>query len=127
MRDIKFRGKRVDNGEWVYGFWGNRPDGANFICPFDNYDSYAVMPETVGQFISLCDADDVAIYDGDFIKHNDNTFEIKWSSNKFCYVARAYNTGMNWRDLEWVSRCKKYIKIAGNKFDNSELISNGKN
>jgi len=70
MREIKFRGKRIDNGEWVYGYYA-------FACRYD--DSFRrhwiypksgnveeVDPETVGQFIVNEDGND--IFEGDKIQ-----------------------------------------------------------
>ena len=51
MRDIIFRGKRVDYNDWVYG---NRihDDVINRDCYLGRY---AVLPETIGQFTGICD------------------------------------------------------------------------
>ncbi len=56
MREIKFRGKRVDNGEWVYGYYytqiithaGNRKSRDHFMRTEQNI-RYEVDPDTVGQ------------------------------------------------------------------------------
>lgn len=69
--NYKFRGKRIDNGEWVYGFYVQSEDEI-YICNFGGYDerygignhgeykllnkSYKVIPETVGQFTGMNDS-----------------------------------------------------------------------
>ena len=69
MRDIIFRGKRVDNGEWVEGYYAVIIDDYNgeeecAIFPLQNtringdgaIDNYCfVVPETVGQYTGLTD------------------------------------------------------------------------
>ena len=67
MREIKFRGKRVDNGEWVYGYYVihdmciGKHDFRNLIlCNNQMSDMFPVIPESVGQFTGLAD-----IYGGD--------------------------------------------------------------
>lgn len=83
-RIIKFRGKRVGSGEWVYGFYVYRPDGKHLIYwqPFEessNNTYHEVIPETVGQFTGLKDKNEVDVYDGDVTNYG----IIGWNNINF--------------------------------------------
>jgi len=69
MRDIKFRGKRIDNGEWVYGNYVNDNQGHFITLPLETaHRLVRVNPATVGQFIGLHDKAGILIYEGDIVQ-----------------------------------------------------------
>ena len=123
MRKILFRGKRKDNGEWVYGFYvclnGKEhriyTGYAETDCDDFYPDIYSVMPETVGQFSWLTDTDRNRVYDGDIVR--------VWSSNIVgeCLSAIAVVKFDDYELMRFLD-CSNEIMVIGNIHDNPELL-----
>lgn len=74
MREIRFRGKRVDNNEWVYGYYVHTEHLGVGAHIFKNMiEKVQVIPETVGQFTEYVDRNGNSIFEGDIL-------ERKWKS-----------------------------------------------
>lgn len=70
MREILFRGKRKDNGEWIYGdlvHWWGRHNTKPDIQIYNNVKRFNVIPETVGQYTGLT-TNGTKIFEGDILK-----------------------------------------------------------
>ena len=123
MRDILFRGKRLDNGEWVYGF-------------------YCVDPSTVGQYTGLKDKNGKRIFEGDIIRthyantrKNDFIEQVVFHNGRFCslYKIPGPGNGKIWANLpdgvphlpQDKTPYMEWCEVMGNIHDNPELLEGG--
>lgn len=98
MREILFRGKRVDNGEWVEGELLHKTDGKPYIFTEDDFAGNEVLPETVGQWTGLYDKNKARIWEGDIVRiHN---YTEKWKRGEPSYDWRRFE--VRWNRHVWV-------------------------
>jgi hypothetical protein len=85
MRDIFFRGKRVNNGVWIYGFVVLTENGKAYIIPESwGRRKYEVIPSSVGQFTGLLDRNGVRIFEWDKVMNEEGqTLVVMYFQNSF--------------------------------------------
>ena len=122
MREILFRGKRKDNGEWVQGYLYRSSEKLNpfIMLKSEKGASYEVNADTVGQYTSLTDKNGTKIFEGDIVKYGDTVHNVVFEQrNGTAYFGLVYST------LETLSfgyyQDLKQIEVIGNIYDNPEL------
>lgn len=117
MREILFRGKRVDNGEWVEGCVNVMQNGNTYIFRYSK--QIAVIPETVGQFTGLTDKNGAKIFEGDVCNVDDLIYEVVFIHSEWRYRIVSKNVYCN---PYFASHAGQHCKIIGNIYDNPELM-----
>ena len=129
-RVIKFRGKRVANGEWAYGSLLVWADGECTILE-KSHSSDAMWKreidaDTVGQFVGQCDAAGKEIYEGDIVTWLFNSFVeqgvVIWSQPDGAWMVENRITHYPHRLIS----CRRNMRVRGNIYDNPELSKGGK-
>lgn len=121
MREILFRGKRQDNGEWVYGFPVAVYANLN-IDGIETWDGerHLVNTETAGQYTGMIDKYNTKIFEGDI---------VKTKYGRLCVVVWFASPQHNGWDLETIRTCDNCRIKAPDSFDlykkdNLEVIGN---
>lgn len=125
-REILFKGKRKDTGEWIEGYffkiwdrtfllWGMTNDHPNMI---------EVIPETVSQFIGLTDRYEKKIFEGDIVNiiTGINGYQSTYHSiiQEVKYIADSgIAVFLSFDNSDIVE-----IEVIGNVYDNKELLEN---
>ena len=123
-RVIKFRGKSVKTGEWLYGYLQKYQEThASRLCvcaasvrTWSDALLYEVIPETIGQFTDLHDKNDKEIYFDDIVRNkygdigsviwfSDWSLRVDWGGGDIHFI-----------DPEWG------LEVIGNIHDNPELL-----
>ena len=130
MREILFRGKRCDNGEWVQGSLfaeGSRVEIVRSTCNNVGIEVAEVIPETVGQFTGLTDKNGKKIFEGDIVRCISRTdmanmvviFEDGEFRMVLCEKYKDYIPGCGFYAIRCFDK-----DVIGNIHDNPELLEN---
>ena len=144
MREVLFRGKRKDNGEWTYGYLLQdryiAQGDAIFVMNSGDVviDEYIdeVIPETVGQYTGLKDKNGNKIFEVDIVKFTDKTFgysqigEVCFDKGSFCILYELYGKKQlhrigktdKWQDMGASGTTTYSYKVIGNIYDNKNLL-----
>lgn len=142
MREILFKAKRIDNGEWVEGLLWKKKYNSNkiFISCFpdedDNEEAFVVDSKTICQYTGLTDKNGNKIWENDVVKYHfgNDVAPIRFGEYQSCFDSTK--TGHIGFYVDW--NCKRALRkdlgywvnmidcnVIGNIFDNPELLKAG--
>lgn len=143
MREILFRAKRTDNGEWINGYYvrqdetsycfkedyESHPENTKHYIAFDMQTDWGlpnrhlvteIVPETLCQYTGLTDKNGNRIWENDIVSgyfnHKKITGFIKYGSNAVYYIEREGSYGIH------LDNSEDWLEVIGNIFDNPELL-----
>lgn len=135
MREILFRGKRLDNGEWVVGGYNHKKLGGYFtgvyiieqltdgVC-----ECHQVDPDTVGQYTGLLDYFGNRIFEGDVVegpchsawRHDTQRCVVAYG--RYGFECRHHIDGLDSDYYTYKVLFSKKVEVIGNIYDNPELL-----
>lgn len=129
MRTIKFRGKRLHDGKWVYGYvLGHDTLPYMAIVTMNNTDksvinktTTSVDPDAIGQFTGLYDKNGKEIYEGDIVRCDEFVYEVVYESKRFASFVLRRDKDMYDHYFGEAMECDA-CEVIGNIHDNQELL-----
>jgi uncharacterized phage protein (TIGR01671 family) len=135
MREILFKGKRVDNGEWIEGLpYKAKYGGISSIVDNDE-ERHLIIPETLCEFTGLHDKNGKRIWEGDIVKGKfDGLYIILWYPRNAQFIKFSGYDRVPWTDIESMTRqnlinpllqkdmCSD-LEVIGNVIDNPKLLT----
>ena len=133
MREILFRGKQIDNGEWVEGYYVKALDmydkkihaifdiATTFYSFGETSGFELVNPETIGQYTGFTDKNAKKIFEGDIVKgrRDYELYEIVYDGEE----EGGWSLGIQHEPVYSIGGANsKQYKVVGNIFDNPELL-----
>lgn len=135
MREILFKAKRIDNGEWIEGHYtecrGETFIGIDTSSMFEIFCPpvirwFKVSSETLCRFTGLCDKNGKKIWENDICDRKEKYPEVvkmtngDWTLDYSYALGRDY--GNSYCNLGFYVNERKCVEVIGNIFDNKELL-----
>ena len=141
IREVIFRGKRTDNGEWITDSETYIRDGDGIWLSDENLNVVTVIPETVGQYTGLTDKNGVRIFEGDILDVSSDVAYGGVAVHRLGYFVVEFHNGCFMKSalddpqLSFFDNAKRkglyhFIstdihKIVGNIHDNPDILKGG--
>ena len=142
MREILFKAKRIDNGEWVEGYLvkacqNTYPNGYEIIdkdginydeldCWQPSFTSYEVDEKTICQYTGLTDKNGIKIWENDICSTDIKRPYAIVEFRNGCFMYNLNDGTEDYYDImmptEPLVDSDKYTEVIGNIFDNPELL-----
>ena len=139
MREILFRGKRVDNGEWIEGYFlpGNERKSLHpcifvYLPETQSFECFDIDIDTLGEYTGLTDKNGTRIFEGDILGYSEQSelrylnnvrFVVLYDNLNACFVVERYVNG-NYKLQKRLATFNpsKHLEVIGNVYDNPELL-----
>lgn len=135
MREILFKAKRIDNGEWVYGNYAFTDTNGEQHFIFQNKAfEHEVDKDTICQYTGLTDKNGNKIWENDIVKRYTSNGD-EWRISKIVWADYSLNMGWCIEDVKSLAITSsrlfsvgfdvndtKKCEVIGNIFDNAELL-----
>lgn len=128
-REILFREKHIHamdsnehlNGTWVHGYLSDK----NYINDKSLEGEFLVDENTICQYTGLTDKNGKKIFEGDILRHADETIlKTVWNDRKYGFAAQCVKGSVLLKDCKWGlwEFESDEVEVIGNVFDNPELL-----
>ena len=133
MREILFKAKRIDNGEWVEGYLvkacqNTYPNGYEIIdknginydeldCWQPSFTSYEVVEKTICQYTGLTDKNGNKIWENDIVRLDEDFYIVTWEEGDAMFTLEDVRLIESFKNAD-----SKWCEVVGNTIDGSEFL-----